>query len=76
MTGREKLTETLSHRDCGKIAFDLGATKATGISASLLYRLRKLYGRDEPVKVYDTFQMLGLVDEKDAGLMCWESGVT
>lgn len=66
MTGREKLTETLAHRDCGRIAFDLGATKATGISASLLYRLRKLYGRDEPVKVYDTFQMLGLVDEKDA----------
>lgn len=66
MTGKEKLIETLHHRDCGRIAFDLGATKATGISASLLYRLRKMYGRDEPVKVYDTFQMLGLVDEKDA----------
>lgn len=69
MNSREKLIETLHHRDCGRLAFDLGATKATGISASLLYRLRKLYGRDEPVKVYDTFQMLGLVDEKDAEML-------
>ena len=28
--------------------------------------MRKLHGRDEPVKIYDTYQMLGLVDEKDA----------
>ncbi|MCC8162421.1 MAG: methyltransferase [Lachnospiraceae bacterium] len=66
MNSREKFIETLHHRDCGKITFDLGGTKATGINASLLYRLRKAYGRDEPVKIYDTFQMLGLVDEKDA----------
>lgn len=66
MTGKEKLMKAIHHEESNGIAFDLGATKATGISASLLYRLRKLYGRDEPVKVYDTFQMLGLVDEKDA----------
>lgn len=66
MNGRDKLRAALEHKDCGKIPFDLGATKATGISASLLYKLRKMYGRDEPVKIYDTFQMLGLVDEKDA----------
>lgn len=66
MNSRTKFISTIHHKDCGKIVFDLGATKATGINASLLYRLRKLYGREEPVKVYDTFQMLGLVDEKDA----------
>lgn len=66
MNGREKLEAAIHHKDCGKIAFDLGATKATGINASLLYHLRRLYGRDEPVKIYDTYQMLGLVDEKDA----------
>ncbi|SHE60839.1 uroporphyrinogen decarboxylase family protein [Lactonifactor longoviformis] len=66
MDGRQKLKETLEHRDCGKVTFDLGGTKATGISASLLYRLRKQYGRDEPVKIYDTYQMVGLVDDKDA----------
>lgn len=66
MNSREKFIETIHHRDCGKMVFDMGSTKATGINASLLYRLRKMYGRDEPVKVYDTFQMLGLVDEKDA----------
>jgi len=66
MNSKEKFIETLHHRDCGKITFDLGATKATGINASLLYRLRKAYGREEPVKIYDTYQMLGLVDEIDA----------
>lgn len=66
MSGREKLIAALNHQETGKIPFDLGATKATGISASLLYRMRKLHGRDEPVKIYDTYQMLGLVDEKDA----------
>ena len=66
MNSREKLTAALNHQECGHIPFDMGATKATGISASLLYRLRKLYGREEPVKIYDTYQMLGLIDEKDA----------
>ena len=66
MNSRERFIETINHRDSHGIVFDLGATKASGISASLLYRLRKAHGRDEPVKVYDTFQMLGLVDEIDA----------
>ena len=66
MNSRDKLTAAVNHKDCGRIAFDLGGTKATGISASLLYRLRKLNGRDEPVKIYDTYQMLGLIDAKDA----------
>lgn len=68
MNSREKLIATLHHQDPGKIAFDLGSTKATGINASLLYKLRLLYGRDEPVKIYDTYQMLGLMDEQDAKL--------
>ncbi len=65
MTSREKLLQALNHKE-GKIPFDIGATKATGINACKLYRLRKLFGRDEPVKIYDTYQMLGLVDEQDA----------
>lgn len=65
MTSREKLTAALEHRETGSFPFELGATKATGVNASLLYRLRKLYGREEPVKIYDTYQMLGLVDARD-----------
>ncbi len=65
MNSREKLQAAVHHQP-GKIAFDLGSNKATGINASLLYRLRKSHGRDEPVKVYDTYQMLGLIDETDA----------
>ncbi|WP_371381203.1 uroporphyrinogen decarboxylase family protein [Sporomusa aerivorans] len=65
MKSREKLIAALNHQCIGKLAFDLGATKATGINASMLYRLRKAYGRDEPVKIYDVYQMLGMIDEKD-----------
>lgn len=67
MTSREKLLNAINHRP-GRIPFDLGASKASGINASLLYRLRKARGRDEPVKVYDTYQMLGMVDEVDAAM--------
>lgn len=69
MTPREKFKTALAHRDPGKLLFDMGSTKASGISASLLYRLRLLNGRDEPVKIYDTYQMLGLIDEKDAAML-------
>lgn len=66
MTSREKLVAAMNHSANGRIPFDLGSCKASGISASLLYRLRKAHGRDESVKVYDIFQMLGLIDEQDA----------
>ena len=66
MASRERFVETIHHRGSQGIVFDLGATKASGFSVSLLYRLRKAHGKDEPVKVHDTFQMIGLVDEKDA----------
>ncbi len=66
MTPRERLVAAITHRQGGELPFDMGACKASGISASLLYRLRKAHGRDEPVKVYDTYQMLGLVDDQDA----------
>ena len=65
MTSREKLIKALNHEEA-PLAYDLGATKATGINAIKLYKLRRLFGRDEPVKIYDTYQMLGLVDEQDA----------
>ena len=47
MNSRERFIATLNHKDTeGKIVFDIGSTKATGISASLLYRLRKAYGSE------------------------------
>lgn len=65
MNSREKLVRALNHQE-GKLPFDLGGTLSTGISASKLYRLRKLFGRDEPVKVFEPFAMTGMVDEQDA----------
>ena len=48
-----------------KTPIDIGGTTLTGISASVLYKLRLKYGRNEPVKIFDPYQMLGLVDEQD-----------
>jgi hypothetical protein len=66
MTSREKLISVMSHKKTDKLIFEFGSCKASGISASLLYRLRKMFGRNEPVKIHDSYQMLGLVDERDA----------
>ncbi len=47
-----------------KVPLDLGSTPTTGIVASSLSKLRKALGlADRPVKVYEPYQVLGLVEE-------------
>ena len=61
---RENLNKTLNHEEPEKIVFDLGGTVVSGISANTLYRLRKKLGlEDKPVKLYEPFQCLGLIEE-------------
>ena len=63
MTSRERLNETLHHRQPDKVPVDLGATGQTGMSASTLYRFRKALGLEEkPVEISEIFQMLGKID--------------
>lgn len=63
MTGREKLSQALSHR-CGSIPVDCGSTAITGIHISVVEKLREYYGLEKkPVRVADPFQMLGVVDD-------------
>jgi hypothetical protein len=64
LTSRQKLDQTLNHRDPGRVVVDLGSTAITGISASALTRLRRALGlKDSPVRVHEPFQILGFVEE-------------
>jgi len=63
-TSRERVILALQHKAPDCVPLDLGATAVTGIAASALYRLRNALGLEErPVKVYEPFQMLGLVED-------------
>ncbi len=64
MTSREKVIASLNHREPDAVPADLGATAVTGIHVAALARLRDLYGLEKrPVKVWEPYQMLGLVEE-------------
>jgi uroporphyrinogen-III decarboxylase len=65
MNSRERLQKTLNREPVDRVCVDFGATHVTGISASILSKLRKaLLGEDCRVKVIEPYQMLGEIDEK------------
>jgi hypothetical protein len=64
MNSRERVIETLNHRQPDRVPVDLGATPVTGIAAEALYKLRAaLQLENKPVKVHEPFQILGMVEE-------------
>ena len=63
-TYRERLIDTLNHRDPGQVVVDLGSTSITGININALVKLRKGRGLEEITPVMDEpLQLLGRVDE-------------
>jgi hypothetical protein len=65
MTSRERVAETLNHKEPDRVPLDLGASVLTGMHVSSVYKLRqalKLDGPGTPVKVLDPYQMLGEVE--------------
>ena len=63
MTSRERILSALNHIQPDKVPVDFGSSPVTGISASMVYKLRKAYKLPEhPVKVVDCYQMLGEVE--------------
>src|ERR1035437_9326172 len=66
MTSRERLIETLNHRQPDRVCVDFGATPVTGMHVSAVTRLRRaVLGEPEyRVKVIEPYQMLGEIDEK------------
>ncbi len=62
MTSRERIFQALEHREPDRVPVDLGGSVLTGMHASSVYRLRQALRLDRPgtpVKVMDTYQMLG-----------------
>ncbi|ARN58000.1 uroporphyrinogen decarboxylase family protein [Sedimentisphaera salicampi] len=66
LTSRQRLLETLNHRQPDRVCVDFGAGGQTGMGAGAVYRLRKaVLGEDDNyrVKIIEPYQMLGEVDE-------------
>ena len=69
-TSRDRVRQALSHQGSDRIPVDFGATAVTGIHCRVVEALRKHYGLSyKPVKIVDTFQMLGEVDRDLADAM-------
>lgn len=63
MNSRQRIKLALDHKEPDKIPIDFGSTPVTGISASIVSKLREYYGLDNEtlVKVIEPYQMLGEV---------------
>ena len=66
MTSRQRLQSVLDHRQPDRVCVDFGATFVTGISVSIVHRLRQRVLGDPSyrVKVIEPYQMLGEVDDE------------
>jgi uroporphyrinogen decarboxylase len=59
MTSRERIVESLNHREPDILPIDFGGMRSTGISAVAYNNLKKYLGIvGEPTKLYDVFQQL------------------
>jgi len=65
MTSRERLIETIHHREPDRLVVDIGAGGQTGMGVCAVHRLREaLFGNSGyRVKVTEPYQMLGEIDE-------------
>uniref|UniRef100_Q01R38 Putative methyltransferase CmuC n=1 Tax=Solibacter usitatus (strain Ellin6076) TaxID=234267 RepID=Q01R38_SOLUE len=64
VSSRARLRAALDHREPDRIPLDFGSTNVTGIHVSCVAALRDYYGLLRgPVKAYEPFQMLGLLEE-------------
>lgn len=64
-TSRQRVRASLSHQQPDRSPVDFGATAVTGIHCKIVAELRDYYGLEaRPVKIVETLQMLGEVDEE------------
>jgi len=62
MTSRERVRAALNHRQPDRVPVDFGSTMVTGISVSVISKVRKALELDKPgdrVRVNEPYQMLG-----------------
>lgn len=66
------MAKVLNHEAPDRVPIDFGATPTTGITASMLYKIKKYYGileEGERIKVSEPYQVLGQIDEKTRALL-------
>jgi len=66
MTSRERVRAALAHEQPDRVPVDFGSTMVTGISVSVVSRLRRALGLDsegDRVKVNEPYQMLGEIQD-------------
>ena len=65
MTGRERVLESLAHREPEGVAVDFGGHRSSGISAMAYARLKDELGiTSGDIYVYDVVQQLAIVEEE------------
>jgi hypothetical protein len=66
MTSRERLSATLNHQPADRLCVDFGAGFQTGMGVGAVHRLHQavLGSNDHRVKVSESYQMLGEIDEE------------
>ena len=64
MTSKQRLQTTLIHHASDRICVDFGATHVSGIHVRCIEALRRHFGLEaHPIKVSDSYQMLGQIEE-------------
>ena len=66
MTSRERVSAALNHRQPDRVPVDFGSTMVTGISVSVISKVRKALELDRPgdrVRVNEPYQMLGEIKD-------------
>ena len=62
MNSRERVLNSIEHKQPDRIPFDFGGTSVTGISAMAYNKLKRELGVNSPTRVYDVVQQLAMVD--------------
>ena len=61
---RQRVVDSLLHKEPDRVPIDFGGTSVTGIHVSCVAALREHYALEKrPVKIHEPYQMLGLVED-------------
>jgi len=63
MNSRERVLQSIAHKQADRVPIDLGASTVTGISAMAYNKLKDHLGIQAPTRVFDVVQQLAQVDE-------------
>lgn len=64
MTSRERVLESIAHRQPDRVPVDLGASTVTGISAIAYNKLKEKLQVNTPTRIFDVIQQLAHVDQR------------